>query len=148
MLYASAFRLPCLLESRLKLFRLRRRRSRRARGWLRLNGLRLHPLEYGAWASTLGGVYRQRDGGQHERHRRPGRRFGESSCGAPRPECGLAALSTESRRNVSALPALQQHDQNDEEADDDVNRDDEVINHKFNVSSVSLHSFAWKCVSF
>src|SRR5271170_6245952 len=98
-------------------------RRLRRRG-LRLDGLRLELIEYGTRAPTPCGVHRQRNGGDHEGDRRPRGRPRKSAGRAARTERRLAALPAESRGNVPALAALQQHDDDNEETDQNVDRND------------------------
>lgn len=76
----------------------------------------------------LRGVHRQRDRRNHERHGGPSRGFGKRARGAARTESRLAPLAAECRRDVAAFAALQQHDNDDEEANQYVNSRDQ-INH-------------------
>jgi len=77
----------------------------------------------------LAGIDRESDGGDHERHSRPGRGFRQCAGRAARAKCRLAALSAKRRGNVPALAALQQHDNDDEKTDQDVDRRYQV-NHR------------------
>lgn len=79
------------------------------------------------------GIDRQGDGRDHERNCGPGSGSRKGAGRSPRAERGLASLPAESRGNVAALAALQQHDHDDEETNQDVNSGDEV-NHKFGFS--------------
>src|SRR5581483_9963125 len=81
-----------------------------------------------------------RDRGQHENHRRPGGRLGQYSGRASRPEGGLAAHAAERSRNICALAALQQHNQDQEQANNDVNRRNQV-NHVESVRARDATSF-------
>ncbi len=94
---------------------------------LSLDRLRLQTLQHGTRAAALGGIDRQRDRRDHERHRRPCGGLGKSAGRAARTERRLAALTAEGRRNVAALAALQQHDDDDEETDQDVNGYDQTV---------------------
>src|ERR1039458_6019242 len=100
------------------------------RGGLRFDRLRLDVSQNGGRSAAPGCVHRQRDGSDHERHSRPGGSFGKRAGRAARSERRLAALTAESRGNVAALAALQQNHNDDEEADQDVDRRDEV-DHRF-----------------
>jgi hypothetical protein len=60
----------------------------------------------------LDGVDGKRDGGQHKEDRRNGSGFGKRRGCAARTKRGLAALSAESRGDVSGLTALQQDNDN------------------------------------
>src|SRR5579863_10029302 len=102
----------------------------RRRCRLSLDRLRFQSLQHGARSPMPGGINRQRNRSDHERHRRPGRGLGERTGSAPRTECRLAALPAKRRRNIAALAALQQNHNDDEETDQDMDRSDEV-NHKF-----------------
>jgi len=63
--------------------------------------------------------------GQHEENGRDGGRFGERRSRTPRPEGSLTALSAECRRNISSFAALEQHNNNQKQADENVNNSDE-----------------------
>ena len=108
----------------------------RLRGWiggrgLRLYGLRLDPRQNRRRSpAPLAGVHRQRDGSDHECHSRPRRGFGKGTGRSARAERGLASLSAERSGDIAALAALQQHNHDDEETDQNVNSGDQV-NHKF-----------------
>lgn len=69
---------------------------------------------------------RQRDAGQHEDDRGPDRGFVQRRGSAAGAESGLAAGATESGRDVAAATALQVNDDDEEEANNDVNRRDEI----------------------
>src|SRR5579871_3386717 len=71
------------------------------------------------------GKHRQRDRGEHEDDGRPRGGFGQHGGGGAGAECGLAAHAAESRGNVAALAALQQHNDDEEGANNDVNRGDQ-----------------------
>jgi len=101
------------------------------RSGLGLNWLRLESLQNRRRASPPGSVNRQGDGSDHESHSRPGGGLGEGAGGAARTKRGLAALPAERGRDVAALAALQQHDHDDEEADQNVKRCGEIDDHKF-----------------
>ena len=79
-----------------------------------------------------GRIEGQCDRCDHERHRRPCGSAGQGAGGSARAEGGLASLTAERGRNVTALSALQQHNHDDEETDQDVDSGNEV-DHKFNV---------------
>ena len=71
------------------------------------------------------GVDGERHRGQHEENGRDSGRFGECRGCASRPEGGLTALSAECSRNVSSFAALQQHNNNQKKADENVDDGDE-----------------------
>jgi hypothetical protein len=58
---------------------------------------------------------------KHKEHRRDYGRFFERLLSAARAESRLAARSAESRRHISALPRLQQNNQDQEQTDDNEN---------------------------
>jgi len=91
---------------------------------LGLNGLGFEPLKYGTGAAALTGVHRQCDRRNHEGDSGPRSRAGEGTGRAARTESGLTALPAESRGDVAALSALQQNHNDDEEANQNVNRYD------------------------
>ena len=95
--------------------------SRRLR--LRLCGL--DPRQHGCRSGSSRCKYREDDRGKHENDRRPGGCARKNRSGAARSECCLATLSAKSRGQVAALSALQQHNGNQEEANNDVNDGDE-----------------------
>jgi hypothetical protein len=99
----------------------RRGRSSRFLGRLGLRWLRFQPLQYGSRAASLGDIDRQGNRGDHECHGRPGSCLGERAGSAARSESRLAALSAECRGDVAAFAALQKHDDDNEETDQDVN---------------------------
>src|SRR5215467_4719669 len=110
------------------LFLCGRRRARSRRGSrLCLYRLLLDALEHrGAAGRAFAGIHGQRDGGDHERHGRPRGGLRQGAGCSPWTECGLAALASKGRGDVAALAALQKHDDDDEETDQDVNGGDEV----------------------
>ena len=65
-----------------------------------------------------------------EQHRADGGRARQHRGAAPRAERRLAAAAAERVGDVAALALLEQHDQHQHEADQDVNRRDEVIQHR------------------
>lgn len=71
------------------------------------------------------GIDRQRHRCQHEENGRNRSRFGERRGRAARAERRLAALSTESRRDVPGLTALQEDNNNQKQTYDHVNDGDE-----------------------
>ena len=94
------------------------------RSGLGLNWLRLQTLKHRTGSTALADIHRQCDGGDHKRDSGPCSRPGKGTGRAARTESRLAALSAESGGDVAALPALQQNDNDDEEANQNVNRDD------------------------
>jgi len=72
----------------------------------------------------LNGVHGESHRGQHEQYRRNRRRFGERCGRAAGSKRGLTALTAEGSGNVSCLTALQQHNHNQKQTDDDVNDGD------------------------
>ena len=67
-------------------------------GWgcrLRLHRLRLDALQHRGRSCPARRIHRQRDGSDHERNRRPCRRFGERRGCTAWPESSLAALAAE-----------------------------------------------------
>ncbi len=74
----------------------------------------------------MAGINRQSDRSEHEGHRRPSGCFGECAGCSSRSESRLAALSAECCRDVATLAALQQDDNDDEEANQDVDGGDDV----------------------
>ena len=92
-------------------------------------GLGLRRFSYLAGPSSdrraARGHDRKRDRGNHEDNGRPGRRLGQRGGGARRAEGGLASHAAKCRRNVAALAALQQHDNDQEEANDNVDNGDQ-----------------------
>jgi len=71
------------------------------------------------------GVDGERHRGQHEENGRDGGCLGERRGCAPRPEGRLTALSAECSRNISSLAALEQHNNNQKQADENVDDGDE-----------------------
>ena len=69
---------------------------------------------------AAGRKHRKGDGGDHEDDGRPGCSFGQNSCGGAASEGSLAAHAAESGRDIAALPALQQHYDNEKSTDNDV----------------------------
>jgi|SRR5580700_843076 hypothetical protein len=114
----------CIVETtipkQLLLRGLRGRWSRR----LRLHWLRLNSLQHGLRAAVPRCIDRECNRRHQEEHRRPRRRSLECVGGAPRTKRRLAALTTECRGNVPALAALQQHHDDDEEANKNVKSND------------------------
>jgi len=100
-----------------------RRRLLRRSG-LSLDRLGLEALQHRSRPPTPAGPDRQSYRGDHKSHRRPGGGPGKRAGRAAWTESRLAALSAESGGNVPTLAALQQHDDDDEEANQDVKRDD------------------------
>ena len=114
---AQSIALDGRLGIRIRLFLLGRRCCRRLRRRrLSLHRLGFDPLQHRRRAAAPAGVNRECDGGNHERHGRPGRSLRKCTGCAARTERRLAALPAKGRGNVSALAALQQHDNDDEEA--------------------------------
>ena len=68
-----------------------------------------------------GGEYRKRDGRDHKHDSCPSGGFREYGCGRASTEGGLAPHASEGGGNVSTLPALQQHHNDQEQTNDDVN---------------------------
>ena len=99
------------------------------RSRLGLNGLRFESLKHRTGAAPLTGIHRQRNGGNHESDSGPCSRPGKGTGRAARTESRLAALSAESCGDVAAFSALQQNDDDDEEANQNVKRNDQAINH-------------------
>jgi len=119
--FAAASR-PGARLSTSKLFLCRRRvlRSGWCRG-LRLSLRRFHSREHGRRPRSARRKNRKRDRREHENDCGPGRRPGKNRSRAPRAKRCLAALTAESRSQVAAFPALQQHDRNQKQANDNVN---------------------------
>ena len=99
---------------------------------LRFRWLGLHTLEYRARTTSPRGVDRQCDGSDHKSHGRPRRGLGKRAGCAARTKRRLTALTAECRGNVAALPALEQNNDNNEEANQDVDGGDQ-INHRFRI---------------
>jgi hypothetical protein len=116
--------------SGVSLFLCRRSRRLRCRRGLRLYWLGLHTLEHRSWTASPRCINRQRDGSDHKRYRGPRGSFGKRAGRPARTERRLATLPSKSRGNIAALPALQQNDDNNKEADQDVDGSDQ-INHRF-----------------
>ena len=105
-------------------------RSLSRRG-LRFDRLPLQPLQHRFRAATLGSKNRERNRSQHESYGRPCGRLGEGTGSPTRTESSLTALPAKRRRNVAALAALQEYDDDDEKADDNVNRYYQTVEHEF-----------------
>jgi hypothetical protein len=123
-----------VLKTNYPLLVRRWRRGIRTRliGWCRsaLRGARCQFVQY----RTCGiGVtireYRQRDRGQHKDNRRPGGRFAENRGRSARTERRLTPHAAERSRDIGALTALQQHNNNQEQTNDDVNDGDQNSSH-------------------
>ena len=108
---------------------LRRSRLRsRSRGLLRRSrGLRrtLGPLDsrqngIRSWATSPDGEDGERNRRHHKEHRRPGGRLGERRSRATGPECRLATHAAKGGRNITTLSTLQEHDDDQEKAHNDV----------------------------
>lgn len=125
---------PVLAAARVRTYELclwlllRSGRSHRERR--RLHRLRFDALQHGFRAAAIALIYGQRNRGDHEKNRRPRRRFRKGAGCAARAERGLAALPAKRGGKISGAAALQQHDDDNEEASEDVYGGDE-INHKF-----------------
>jgi hypothetical protein len=104
---------------------LRNGRRRRRRGRLRLRLRRFHSRKHGRRPRPPRRKNRKRDRRKHKDDRGPGRRPGKNRSRAARTERCLAALTAESRSQVSTLPALQQHDCNQKQTNDHVNHYDQ-----------------------
>jgi len=72
------------------------------------------------------GNNRQRNRGHHEKDRRPGGCSGKRGGGSPRTERRLAPHTAERGRDITALAALQQHHDDQEEAHNNVYRVDQA----------------------
>ena len=103
------------LGSRSRRLLRRSRRLRRVLGPLdsRQNGIR-------SWATSPYGEDRERNRCHHKEHCRPGGRLGERRSRAPGPECRLATHAAKSGRDIATLPTLQQHDNDQKKAHNDV----------------------------
>lgn len=71
----------------------------------------------------------QRDRGNHEGNRRPGGCSGERTGRSPWSESGLAALPAKRGGDIAGIAALQQDNDDDEETNQDVNCNDQTVNH-------------------
>jgi len=80
---------------------------------------------------------RERDRSHHKDDSRPRSCARQSRGRAARSEGGLAAHATESRRNVAALAALQQHNDDEKQTNRDVN-DRNQYDHELNNSSIGI----------
>ena len=77
-----------------------------------------------------GGEHRKRDGRDHEHDSRPSGGSREYGCGRASTEGSLAAHASKGGGDVSTLPALQQHHNDEEQTNKDVNdgkQDNHVI---------------------
>jgi hypothetical protein len=76
------------------------------------------------------GEHRKRDGRDHEHDGCPGSGLRQHGCGGTSSESSLAAHASEGGGNVSTLPALQQHNDDQEQTNNNVNdsnQDNHVI---------------------
>ena len=127
---------PLLFSRRLRRWRLRRRRLLRRRRWLlgwllrrrRSRGLllrrRLRKLlkDGSARRGAEGCAQAQRNRCSHEHDRTPSGGFTEKRRRAARAECRLAAGAAKRPGQVRRFAALQQHDDNQQETRQNVNR--------------------------
>jgi hypothetical protein len=105
------------------------RRGRRRSCGLRLGGRRFLALQHGLGSALLDGVDGEGYRRQHEKNGRNGSCSGERCGCAAWAKRGLTTLSAEGRRDVPSLPALQQNDNNQKQANDHVD-DGDKENHE------------------
>src|SRR6185437_3171935 len=91
---------------------------------LAIRGWGLHILQHRSSTASARRQHGKRDGGQHKDNRAPGGSFGQHRRGASRSKSGLTAHSAKGGSNIAALSALQQHHNDQEQANDDVNDDE------------------------
>ena len=88
---------------------------------LALSWNRLVILQYRPRAAAARRGNRKRDRSEHEDNRAPGSRLGEHRSRAARSERRLAAHTAKCGCDITALTALQQHHNNQEETNQNVN---------------------------
>jgi hypothetical protein len=106
---------PCAL------FLWRRGLGRRGLGRLRLGLVGLHSRENRAGCGSSRDEDRQRDRRHHKNDSRPGCCLGQRRGCSPRPESCLTAHAPERGSDVSAFSALQQHHNDQKQANNNVN---------------------------
>lgn len=72
-----------------------------------------------------GSQQRERNGGDHKDDRAPGGNPGKKRSSASRTKCSLASHTAESGGNISTLPVLQEYNDNQNHAYQNVNRSEE-----------------------
>src|ERR1700678_3010443 len=102
-----------------------RRISWRRCGRLSLGRSRFLTLQHGARPAVLDGIDGERDRRKHEQHGGDRRSLRQGRSRTARPKRRLATLPAESGRNIASLAALQQDNNDEEQAHNYMNDGDE-----------------------